>query len=90
VPHRLPWTQLVQERLPADAAGVLLNRSHAYQDIILVLGAKDKHLFAGIDGRRNIAEIVGRAHETSRDRARALFETLWRYDQVVFDTVNAR
>ena len=88
VPVRLPWTQLIKERLPAGAAGVLLNRSHAHPDLILVADAADKRLFDGIDGRRSIAEITARASEDRR-RARAFFEKLWWYDQVVFDTSNA-
>jgi SAM-dependent methyltransferase len=90
VPVRLPWTQLVQERLPAGAAAVLLNKSHPYHDLILVLSAQDKRLFDGIDGHRSIAEIAGRALGAERDRARTLFEKLWWYDQVVFDASEAR
>jgi hypothetical protein len=86
VPLRLPWTLLVQERLPPGAAGVLLNRSHPHHDLVLVLGAEDKRLFEGVDGRRKIAEIVSHAREPDIDRARALFERLSWYDQVVFDT----
>ena len=84
VPLRLPWTQLVQERLPAGAAGVLLNRSHPFHDLILVLGAQDNRLFAHLDGRRSIAEIAD-ASGTERGLARTFFEKLWQYDQVVFD-----
>jgi SAM-dependent methyltransferase len=89
VPHRLPWTRLVQERLPSGAAGVLLNGSHSYHDLVLILGADDRQLFEGIDGRRSIAEIAGRARGAGSGRVRTLFETLWRYDQVVFDASNA-
>jgi hypothetical protein len=88
VPLRLPWTQLVQERLPAGAAGVLLNRSHPHPDLILVLSPEDKRLFEGIDGRRSIAEIADCAARTERARARTFFEKLWWYDQVVFDATN--
>jgi SAM-dependent methyltransferase len=88
VPVRLPWTQLILERLPAGAAGVLLNKSHAYHDLILVLSAEDKRLFDAVDGRRNIADIAERASGDHR-RVRALFEKLWWYDQVVFDTSHA-
>ena len=75
----------MQERLASGAAGVLLNRSHQFHDLILVLDAQDKRLFDGIDGRRSIATITDAAPGTERDRARTLFEKLWRYDQVVFD-----
>jgi SAM-dependent methyltransferase len=84
VPVRLPWTQLVQERLPAGAAAVLLNRSHPFHDLILILDAEDQRLFEGIDGRRSIAEIAG-GTRAWHDRVRRLFQRLWWYDQVVFD-----
>jgi SAM-dependent methyltransferase len=86
VPLRLPWTQLVRERLPRGAAGVLLNRSHPSHDLIVVVDAEDWRLFDGIDGHRSIAEIADYAHKTARGRTRRLFEKLWWYDQVVFDT----
>jgi hypothetical protein len=85
VPVRLPWTQLIQERLPAGAVGVLINRSHAHPDLIVGLDAAEKRLFDEIDGRRSIGEI---AEQSSADhsRARSFFEKLWSYDQVVFDS----
>jgi SAM-dependent methyltransferase len=85
VPIRLPWTQLVQERLPQGAAGVLLNRSHQHHDLILVIGPQEKRLFDAIDGRRRIAEVADAARVTDRDVPRRFFEQLWSYDQVVFD-----
>jgi SAM-dependent methyltransferase len=88
VPIRLPWTQLIQERLPAGAAGVLLNRSHMHHDLFIVLDAVDKRLFDEIDGRRSIAEIAERSSDVGRG-ARGFFEKLWWYDQVVFDMSNA-
>jgi SAM-dependent methyltransferase len=84
VPVRLPWTQLVLERLPAGAAGALLNRSHPFHDLVLLLDAEDRQLFERIDGRRSIAEIAGDARR-GRDPVRRLFQRLWWCDQVVFD-----
>jgi len=81
VPLRLSTTLCVQERLPRGAAGVLLNRSHPFHDLILVIDAKEKRIFDRIDGRRSIAEIVD---DDSFD-ARGFFQKLWRYDQVVFN-----
>jgi hypothetical protein len=89
VPIRLPWTQLIQERLPAGAAGVLLNKSHRFHDLLLVIGAEDKRLFDALDGRRSIAEIASHAGGSERDGVRTFFEALWRYDQVVFDASDA-
>ena len=83
-PIRFPWTMCVQERLPKGAAGVLLNQSHAFHDLILVLDAQEKRMFDLIDGHRTIAQIVNQSGGgTSRPR---FWEKLWRYDQVVFDT----
>jgi SAM-dependent methyltransferase len=85
VPVRRPWTQLVEERLPAGAAGVLLNRSHPFHDLLLVLDPEDRRLFAAIDGYRSIAEINAAVPRAGLDRSRLLFQRLWWYDQVVFD-----
>jgi len=89
VPVRLPWTQLIQERLPPGAAAVLLNKTHQHHDLILVLSKQDKRLFEAIDGHRSIAEITGQSSGVERDRTGKFFETLWRYDQVVFDASKA-
>ena len=91
VPIRLPWTMCAQERLPPGAAGVLLNRTHQFQDLFLVIDAHEKRILEAIDGRRSISEIVGKVEgrEVS-PRARSFFEKLWWYDQVVFDTSKAQ
>ena len=80
VPIRLPWTICVQERLPPGAAGVLLNQTHLFNDLFLIIDARQKQMFDAIDGRRSVAEI------TKDASARGFFERLWWYDQVVFDT----
>ena len=90
VPLRLPSTLCVQERLPAYAAGVLLNRSHPHHDLILVIGPQEKHMFDRIDGQRSIAEILDHTRQgEALSQAKTFFEKLWWYDQVVFDTSNA-
>ena len=91
VPIRLPWTMSAQERLPPGAAGVLLNRTHQFQDLFLVIDPHEKRILEAIDGRRSISEIIGKVEgrETS-PRARAFFEKLWWYDQIVFDTSKAQ
>jgi hypothetical protein len=76
-------TICVQERLPPGAAAVLINQSHTYTDLYLPIDAKEKKLFDAIDGERTVGEIA-REHG-HLDTARALFERLWWYDQVVFD-----
>ena len=76
-------TILVQEKLPPGAAAVLINRNHTYTDLYLPIDAAQKRLFEAVDGKRTIGEIAPQpAHA---DAARAFFECLWWYDQVVFD-----
>jgi len=89
VPIRLPSTRIVQERLPAGAAAVVLNRSHQHYDLVLALNAADMQLFEGIDGRRRIAEIIDGSSTVAPDHAWRFFQRLWWYDQVTFDTSNA-
>ncbi len=90
VPIRMSDTICVQERLPAGAAGVLINQTHTYRDMFLPIGTGEKLLLDAIDGVRNIAGIVERApssshRRTNLDVARTFFEKLWWHDQVVFD-----
>ena len=82
VPVRMPDTLCIQERLPPGAAAVLINRAHTYTDIYLPIDAREKRLVDAIDGERSIGEIAG---DVPRAVSRALFERLWRHDQVVFD-----
>lgn len=98
VPLRLPNTICVQERLPPDAAAVLINQAHQYPDLALPIGVGQKRMFDAVDGRRTIsaiadeadADLVNRrkrekAREKAGNKVRAFFERLWCYDQVVFD-----
>jgi SAM-dependent methyltransferase len=90
VPIRMPDTICVQERLPPGATAVLINQTHTYTDLFLLIGPTEKRFFDAIDGKRSIAEIVERtlsaSHPTANlDTARAFFERLWWHDQVVFD-----
>ena len=84
VPLRLPWTRALQQSLPDGAAGALVNQTHVFADLFVLLNEHEKQVFEAIDGRRNIAEIL----ETVQDQAdaRHFFEKLWQHDQVVFDT----
>ncbi|HKG78228.1 MAG TPA: class I SAM-dependent methyltransferase [Pyrinomonadaceae bacterium] len=88
VPVRRAWTVCVQERLPPGAAGVLLNQTHLFTDLLLVIDAGEKRMYEAIDGRRSVSEIVDQAHDASL--ARNFFEKLWWYDQAVFDTSKAQ
>lgn len=85
VPLRRPWARTIEDRLPGGAAAALVNQSHPFTDLVLVLDEQDKRLVDGIDATRGIQEIAEGA-QVDPARARALFQKLWRYDQVVFDT----
>src|SRR5262249_9166128 len=69
VPLRLPTTICVQERLPSGAAGVLINQTHAYRDLILPIDSTEKRLFDAIDGSSNIGSIVGRTLPSSQTKS---------------------
>ena len=91
VPMRMADTICVQERLPPGAAAVLINQTHTYRDLVMPIDSTEKRLFDAMDGSLRISDIVEKtlpaSYEKSHlDTARSLFERLWRYDQVVFDT----
>jgi SAM-dependent methyltransferase len=88
VPIRLPWTVLIQEELPAGVSGILLNETHVFDDLMLSLDLREKRMFEAIDGRRSISEILDEVNE--KEASPLLFEKLWWYDQIVFDTSKAR
>jgi SAM-dependent methyltransferase len=83
-PIRLPDTVTVRDRVPPGAAAVLINRNHTYTDLYLPIDARQERLLAAINGERSIAEICREPGD--RNLARAFFQELWRWDQVVFDT----
>ena len=86
VPHRLPRTIAVEERLPPGAAAVLINQSHTYTDIYLPINQKEKWMVEAINGKRTIAQIMSRAAVKKQERVRTLFQQLWWYDQISLDT----
>ena len=93
VPIRLLGTINVQKRLPPGAVAVLINQGHSDPDLVLAVDASEMRLVEAINGRRTIDEIIHRISRSDpsnlqplQDRARSLFERLWWYDQVVFDT----
>ena len=91
VPIRMPDTICIQERQPSGAAAVLINKTHTYKDLFLSVNLTEKRWLDAVDGSRCIGDIVeGRLLPNSQriaqiDMARAFFERLWWYDQVVFD-----
>jgi SAM-dependent methyltransferase len=84
VPIRVTETICVQERLPAGAAGVLINQNHTYRDLFMPIDATEKRMFDAIDGQRSIGDILKTTLPQSD--AGSFFERLWWHDQVVFDT----
>ncbi len=84
VPIRAPDTIAVEERLPAGAAAVLINRGHSHTDIYLPIDAQEKRLFDAVDGVRTLGELA-EAHGR-RETAAPFFQRLGWHDQVVFDT----
>ncbi len=90
VPIRMSDTICVEERLPAGAAAVLINRTHSYRDIFVIINSAEKRLYDTIDGNRTIDDIVKKTLQFSPEQsqlnmARTFFERLWWHDQVVFD-----
>lgn len=83
VPIRLPEALVIRERVPAGASAVLINRNHTYTDLYLPIDEAQAQWLTAVDGERTIAAICG---EGDRRAARAYFERLWDWDQVVFDT----
>lgn len=86
VPIRLPWTICVQQSLPPGAAGVLVNQTHVFPDLYVVVNTLQKQMYEAIDGRRSIGEIIESVNESDTLLAMEFFEKLWQHDQVVFDT----
>ena len=85
VPVRLPWAISVNQTPPPGAAGVLVNQTHVFQDLYLIVNEPQKRLYEEIDGQRNIAQIIEAVNETDPSIPQDFFEKLWQYDQVVFD-----
>jgi SAM-dependent methyltransferase len=91
VPIRMPDTICIQERQPPGTAAVLINKTHTYKDLLMSVDLTEKRWLDAVDGNRCIGDIVeDRLLPSSQripqiDMARAFFERLWWYDQVVFD-----
>ncbi len=94
IPIRTPETIVVEDRLPPNAAAVLINQSHTYTDLFLPITGAEKLFFDAIDGTRTIAEITERTLSSAPDAehletVRSFFEKLWWHDQAVFDASNS-
>ncbi len=86
-PVRLPDTVTVREELPPGATAVLINRNHTYTDLWLPIDRQREDLLDAIDGRRTIEEIAG---GNRQDVARAFFEQLWRWDQILIEVSGSK
>jgi hypothetical protein len=90
VPLRLPWTLCIRDRVPPGSIAVLINRAHTYPDLALPINAAQERVFAAIDGKRSINEILRDTEGTGSDEhARRFIEQLWEYDQIVFDATSS-
>jgi len=92
VPVRRAWTVCLQQQqqLPPGAAGVLVNQTHLFQDLFVIVDQQEKRIFEAIDGRRSVSEILGKVGVEDAPPIRSFFEKLWWSDQVVFDTSKAQ
>lgn len=84
IPAREQDSVCVEQGIPDSAAAVLINRRHTDPDLNLPINAAQKRLLDAIDGERTIGDMI--AGDAGIAAARAFFERLWWYDQVVFDT----
>jgi SAM-dependent methyltransferase len=91
VPLQMADTICIEEPLPPGAAAVLINRTHTYTDLFLPITPTERRLHDAIDGRRTLEDI---ARSTLLDDGKmalkvtqGFFDRLWRYDQVVFETM---
>ena len=86
VPLRLPWTLCIRERGPPGFVAVLINRAHTYADLALPIDAAQERVFAAIDGKRSVDQILRDAAGAGGDQpGHRFFQQLWEYDQIVFD-----
>jgi 2-polyprenyl-3-methyl-5-hydroxy-6-metoxy-1,4-benzoquinol methylase len=90
VPLRLPWTLCIRDRVPPGSVAVLINRAHTYPDLVLPITAAQESVFAAIDGKHSIHEILrGAAGAMSDEQAREFIRQLWEYDQIVLDATGS-
>ena len=91
VPLRLPWTLCIRDRLPPGSVAVLVNPAHTYPDLALPISAAQERVFAAIDGKRSVGDILrGAAGGLGDEPARRFLERLWEYDQIALDATGAR
>jgi SAM-dependent methyltransferase len=88
VPLRVPWTLCIRDRVPPGFAAVLINQAHIYPDLALPIDKAQERIFAAIDGKRCIDDIL--RGNGGDEQARRFIEQLWQYDQIVLDATSSR
>jgi hypothetical protein len=84
VPLRLTWILCIRDRAPSGFTAVLINPRHTYSDLALPINAAQERIFAGIDGKHSIQELLRDTARAGGDEpVRRFFEQLWQYDQIV-------
>jgi SAM-dependent methyltransferase len=84
VPVRLPWTLTIKDRAPRGVSAALINPSHIYPDLALLIDAAQERVLTAIDGERSAAEILRNA-PMNDDQGRQFFKRLWEHDLILFD-----
>lgn len=90
IPIRLPDTLCIQEQLPENAVGILINKTQ-YRDLYMPVDATEKLMFDNIDGKNSVKDIIEKTKslkdkKMKQESSRKFFEKLWWNDQIVFDT----
>ncbi|MFO1108057.1 MAG: methyltransferase domain-containing protein [Bradyrhizobium sp.] len=86
VPVRVPWTNVVRDRVPAGSVAVLLNPVHRHADLVLPIDRMENELLARIDGKSSFGEIAqGYTGKEVERRVVPFFRKLWQYDQILVD-----
>lgn len=90
VPIRSPNVVCITDRVPDGTAAALINQEHTHTDLVHTINSFEFALFKCIDGTRTIADIfmslsISPDNSDDVEKARAFFERLWNYDQVVYD-----
>lgn len=83
VPMRGPDTRIITEKLPPNAAAVVINRAHSQTDAFLPVDAAQKRVLENIDGTRSAGDLA--TGEMSPEKLRRYLEVLWIHDLIVFD-----
>ena len=77
--------------IAAAAAPVAAGVGSGSWEMLKASAGPQERVFAAIDGKRTVEEILrGAAGTAGLDQGREFIERLWRYDQIVFDATGSR